>query len=587
MADEKKGYTEKNGSLSKELINSIKEDSLFMHINYLCNEIGVRSPGTRGERIAAEYIESELQEMGLGVEVEEFNYRGWIFEETSVEVLEPEHRDLKSTWFVYSPSTSPEGITAELVDCGGGSRGEISARDVKDKVVMLGRFQTTSPGRQRIVALAAEYGALACLEYNSAIPEGLAKVGDGGGHRFGPGIEMTTLLPPLPIVSISYSDAKYLMDELKKGRVVLRVKVGSSQPVQFWRTSPNVVAKVKGSKYPEEEVYLIGHLDANTPGAHDNASGVAAVLEVGKFLVRNRPKRTVALLFPGCEQFGPIGATAYVRNHWEEMEKVVGVIDYGAIGDGDALWLDRTPDLGGLFDDAIAEITFDESFPLVIQPPAIASDHAPFLWLASIPSTHLHWREFRYLFTPEDLPSNISRAGVRMVTILGALAALRLANEDVLPLDYERYASEMLEDIEGFQEEVKYDFGLLTESLGDLVRTGKKMKEVGDQIEGDELTEVTVHNQALLGAGRSLNKVMVGDFKYLPTIKQKLVDLGFVEQAIEHLRKTEGIDIRAALEELVSKSREARADVEEDLEGKTEAVGRAVAILQEHLGSLS
>jgi len=49
---------------------------------------------------------------------------------------------------------------------------------------------------------------------------------------------------------------------------------------------------------------LSAHQDSviNSPGANDNASGVAAALELARIMAEKKPKRTVAFMIFGAEE---------------------------------------------------------------------------------------------------------------------------------------------------------------------------------------------------------------------------------------------------------------------------------------------
>ncbi len=89
---------------------------------------------------------------------------------------------------------------------------------------------------------------------------------------------------------------------------------------------PNVVAEITGSDHPEQ-IYIVGaHIDSiswnrsQAPGADDNASGSAGVLEMARILGGRRSASTVRfLLFSGEEQ-GLYGSKAYVKQLQQKGE---------------------------------------------------------------------------------------------------------------------------------------------------------------------------------------------------------------------------------------------------------------------------
>jgi hypothetical protein len=84
------------------------------------------------------------------------------------------------------------------------------------------------------------------------------------------------------------------------------------------------------------------------PGANDNASGVAGVLELVRRLAQRRPEGLeVIALFPGCEESGMGGMAAWVDAHGEALDSErTLVIGLDTIGSGEPIVLEAE---GGLW----------------------------------------------------------------------------------------------------------------------------------------------------------------------------------------------------------------------------------------------
>ncbi len=103
----------------------------------------------------------------------------------------------------------------------------------------------------------------------------------------------------------------------------------------------NVIARVDGSIRPDE-IYIVGaHYDATsedvaagTPGAEDNASGTAGLLEMARAISKHRPKATLIFVAFSAEEAGLEGSYAYVKQLISsgERDKVKGVIVMDMIG---------------------------------------------------------------------------------------------------------------------------------------------------------------------------------------------------------------------------------------------------------------
>jgi Zn-dependent M28 family amino/carboxypeptidase len=109
-------------------------------------------------------------------------------------------------------------------------------------------------------------------------------------------------------------------------------------------TSYNVVARVPGSKHPDETVIYSAHWDhlgVGQPdasgdriyhGAVDNGTGTAAVLELARAFAKGpKPERSVVFLNFTAEEKGLLGSEYYAANPLYPLGKTVGVINMDAL----------------------------------------------------------------------------------------------------------------------------------------------------------------------------------------------------------------------------------------------------------------
>lgn len=108
--------------------------------------------------------------------------------------------------------------------------------------------------------------------------------------------------------------------------------------------SKNVIAKITGSKYPDEYIIYTAHWDhlgIGAPdatgdsiynGAWDNASGTASLLGMAKaFKEDAKPERTVVFLTVTAEEQGLLGSAYYSQNPVYPKEKTVANINLDGI----------------------------------------------------------------------------------------------------------------------------------------------------------------------------------------------------------------------------------------------------------------
>jgi Zn-dependent M28 family amino/carboxypeptidase len=132
---------------------------------------------------------------------------------------------------------------------------------------------------------------------------------------------------------------------------------------------------------------LVAHHDAvpGSPGANDDGSAVAILLELLDRLTRDPPRRLrVRLLFTGGEEIGYLGARCYVKTAF--LDGIVGVLSLELCGIGDALAIwdvvppsDRVPVLRA-FAGALEDLGYrrDETYHVVGKIPLFGSDHRAF-----------------------------------------------------------------------------------------------------------------------------------------------------------------------------------------------------------------
>jgi Zn-dependent M28 family amino/carboxypeptidase len=102
-------------------------------------------------------------------------------------------------------------------------------------------------------------------------------------------------------------------------------------------TFRNIVARQSGE--PNAPLIIVGaHFDAviGTPGADDNASGVAVLLETARLLVQERLRPEVLFCAFNLEELNMIGSTAFARKLKAAGTKVDAMISLEMVGYSDA-----------------------------------------------------------------------------------------------------------------------------------------------------------------------------------------------------------------------------------------------------------
>jgi N-acetylated-alpha-linked acidic dipeptidase len=223
--------------------------------------------------------------------------------------------------------------------------------------------------------VAAEHGAIGCIIYSDprddgyqqgeVFPEGAWRNQNGAqrgsvmdmpvraGDPLTPNVGATPGAPRLalkdaevimkiPVLPISYGDAQPLLAAIKgpvapenwRGGLPITYRIGPG-PARVhlkmtfnWDTKPlwDVIAKLRGSTYPDEWVVRGNHHDAWVNGAEDPIAGLIAELEearaLGELVKQGwRPKRTIVYAAWDGEEPALLGSTEWVEAHGDELAR--------------------------------------------------------------------------------------------------------------------------------------------------------------------------------------------------------------------------------------------------------------------------
>lgn len=123
-------------------------------------------------------------------------------------------------------------------------------------------------------------------------------------------------------------------------------------------STPNIIGIQYGTTYPDEYVVCGSHYDSYSysgicPGADDNATGVAAVIETARILTQHQFERSIIYCSFSAEEVGLVGSEAYAQ-YCEDMGfNIVGYFNNdmnGYLNPGDDIHIDL------IYPDAVAPI---------------------------------------------------------------------------------------------------------------------------------------------------------------------------------------------------------------------------------------
>lgn len=433
-----------------------------------------RMRGSRGFRAAAERMRDGLRDAGLSeVEILALPADGTVFYGTQrsrpawdadfAELWEQEDgRDTVrvASWEARPVTLAQDSASGEaaagLVDVGAGTaESDYAGKEVRGRLVLV----SAQPSAAYALAV-EEHGAAGIVSYAQNQVTAWWKE-DETLVRWG---HLPSFPPPRTFAfMVSLQQARAWQERLAAGRPVhLRASVRAGQHPGSYDIATGVLP---GSAPESGEIVLSCHLDHLRPGANDNASGCATILEVARALRRlvqsgrlAPPRRTLRFVFPPEIE----GTIALLNARPELARRARAAIHLDMVG-GDAeitkavFHVTRSPkslptfvnDVGEAFGRFLNEqswayaATGAAPYPLVdpegskraLQAEVVdfteGSDHQ--VWTEGsfrIPALYLNDWPDRYIHTHADELSHVDATKLRRAAFLAAASAWYLAGLD-------------------------------------------------------------------------------------------------------------------------------------------------------------
>jgi len=345
--------------------------------------------------------------------------------------------------------------TAELVDVGSGTaESDYAGKDVRGKLVLV------SSQPEAVQSLAVDrFGAAGIVSYAQNQPN--AWWGDD-----------QTLVRWGHLDSFGASKTFAFMISVKQARQ-FQARLAAQKPVRLEaivRAERHpaeyeiATATIPGSdpKLSQQEIAFSCHLDHPRPGANDNASGCATILEVARTYAKlidegrlPKPLRTLRFIWPPEIE----GTTILLNAHPEIARRIVSVVHMDMVGGNSqtkaVFHVTRSPaslpnfvnDVGEAFTQFVNEQSYAYAatgrarYPLVAagggreallaqtQEFEPGSDHQVYADSSfRIPGIYMNDWPDRYIHTTGDLPANIDSTKLERAGFIGAASAWYLAN---------------------------------------------------------------------------------------------------------------------------------------------------------------
>ncbi|GAB3150708.1 M28 family metallopeptidase [Micromonospora sonneratiae] len=283
--------------------NRVSAERALQHLKVLCEDIGPRIGGTRSERIAANYIASELDKLGYDVVLQPFA----VADKFTAQLSSPAGLPTDLNWQVGASAHAALDTTVrgDVVDVAAGEVANYPT-DVTGKIVLI---DYVAARREQLVATAVARGAAAViLMAADAAPPRMA-------GTFNPTLPGSASNPvAIPVVGIAQAQKHRLRALLATGRLNLTVTTEAHRGL----TSHNVIAETSKNKKLKgiNPVSMVSaHYDTviGAPGANDDGSGTVLCLELARVLREVPTDSTFRFALWGSEEQGLLGSRHYVR----------------------------------------------------------------------------------------------------------------------------------------------------------------------------------------------------------------------------------------------------------------------------------
>jgi Iap family predicted aminopeptidase len=371
------------------VLSLLDYDRVWNQLEYL-STFPEKVSGSPEETAAQEYVYQQFQQMGMDeINRETFDSQSWSHAGTRLKILSPQAEVIPVTTYGASYSIwgkddgKPYGfgnqnqgktLVAPLVNAGFGTASEFGALgDMSGKIALVHRDDDVTLWPNVVLEEAAIHNAAAVIFYGyyGAYPD----VNSPQGEVVLPaGIKQDTIGGPLPAFSVSVNAANHLKELLINGEVILQVDGQADLISERFGQSTNVIATLRGSRYPDEYVVFSTHIDTWWTGTNDDLSGVAAVLEYARVFAEAKQsglfnnQRTLVFAIFGSEEFGGpqetwfnwlVGSYEFVKSHPDMVDQTVIDLNLDMLSlkkSSGKYWIEQSPEANSFVSDALSDI---------------------------------------------------------------------------------------------------------------------------------------------------------------------------------------------------------------------------------------
>ena len=309
----------------------------YENLRQLCKDIGPRLSGSAQAQMAVDWSYEKM--------------KAYHFDEVTKQAITVPHWERGTTEAAWFRAEKGAMVKVQLLALGGsiGTNGLLEAdiiefkqltelqkakpKDIEGKIVFLNQAMDASQ-----IQTFKAYGACYAIRGNGAIEA--AKLGAKAvlirslglpqdAHPHTGSMHYDAGVQKIPAAALSTNSANALSAALQKGKVQFYLEMDCRDFPDA--DSYNVMAEIKGSKFPDQIITIGGHLDSwdTGEGAHDDGAGVIHCLEALRILqeLGYQPTHTIRVVFFMNEENGNHGGQQYAKWVLANGEKQIAALE--------------------------------------------------------------------------------------------------------------------------------------------------------------------------------------------------------------------------------------------------------------------
>jgi hypothetical protein len=309
----------------------------YENLRQLCKDIGPRLSGSAQAQMAVDWSYEKM-----------LTYN---FDKVSKQEITVQHWERGTTEAAWFRAEKGAMVKVQLLALGGsiGTNGLMEAdiiefkqladlqkakpKDIEGKIVFFNQAMDASQ-----IQTFKAYGACYAIRGNGAVEA--AKLGAKAvlirslglpqdAHPHTGSMHYDAGVQKIPAAALSTNSANALSAALQKGKVQFYLEMDCRDFPDA--DSYNVMAEIKGSKFPDQIITIGGHLDSwdTGEGAHDDGAGVIHCLEALRILqeLGYQPTHTIRVVFFMNEENGNHGGQQYAKWVLANGEKQIAALE--------------------------------------------------------------------------------------------------------------------------------------------------------------------------------------------------------------------------------------------------------------------